>query len=136
MAQYPMSSDAVLTTPYAAEERVTAFLRSVYGWMCVGLAITALVAWYVASSPSLVMTIARTPFLALGLMVVQLGLVGVLSFRVSKMAASTAAALFIGYSALTGVTLSFVLLAYTLTSVASTFVIASGTFGAMALFGT
>jgi hypothetical protein len=32
-------------------------------------------------------------------MVVQLGLVGVLSFRVAKMAASTAAALFIGYSA-------------------------------------
>jgi FtsH-binding integral membrane protein len=130
------TQDTVFTAPYAAEERVTAFLRSVYGWMCAGLAITALVAWYVASSPSLVMTIARTPFLALGLMVAQLGLVGVLSFRVHKMAASTAAALFIGYSALTGVTISFVLLAYTLQSVASTFMVAAATFGAMALYGT
>ena len=131
-----MNNEAVFTTPFAAEERVTTFLRSVYGWMCAGLAVTALVAWYVASSPSMVLTLARTPFLALGLMVVQLGLVGVLSFRVAKMSASTAAALFIGYSALTGVTLSFVLLAYTLTSVASTFVVASATFGSMALVGT
>jgi FtsH-binding integral membrane protein len=34
---------------------------SVYGWMCAGLAVTALVAWYVASSPSLVLTLTRTP---------------------------------------------------------------------------
>ena len=33
-----------------ADERVTAFLRTVYGWMCVGLAVTAVVAFYVASS--------------------------------------------------------------------------------------
>lgn len=136
MAEYPMTPGAVFTTPFAAEERVTAFLRSVYGWMCAGLAVTALVAWYIASSPSLVNTIARTPFLALGLMVAQLGLVGVLSFRVHKMAPTTAGALFIGYSALTGVTMSFILLAYTLQSVASTFVVAAAMFGSMALYGT
>jgi FtsH-binding integral membrane protein len=136
MPQYPMTPGAVFTTPFAAEERVTSFLRSVYGWMCAGLAVTALVSWYVASSPSLVMTISRTPFLALGLMVAQLGLVGVLSFRVHKMAPTTAGALFIGYSALTGVTMSFILLAYTLQSVASTFVVAAAMFGSMALYGT
>jgi len=131
-----MTPDAVFATPQAAEERVTSFLRSVYGWMCAGLAITALVAWYVASSPTLVQTLVRTPFLALGLLVAQLGLVGVLSFRVHKMAPATAGALFIGYSALTGVTMSFILLAYTRESVSSTFAIAAGTFGAMALYGT
>jgi FtsH-binding integral membrane protein len=136
MPQYPMTPDAVLATPYSAEERVTSFLRSVYGWMCAGLAITALVAWYVASSPTLVQTLVRTPFLALGLMVAQLGLVGVLSFRVQRMAASTAAALFIAYSALTGVTMSFILLAYTRESVSSTFMVAAATFGSMALYGT
>jgi uncharacterized protein len=136
MAQYETTPGAVFTTPYTAEERVTSFLRSVYGWMCAGLGITALVAWYVASSPTLVTTIATTPFLAIGLMVAQLGLVGVLSFRVQKMAASTAASLFIAYSALTGVTMSFILLAYTSESVASTFMIAATMFGAMALYGT
>jgi FtsH-binding integral membrane protein len=131
-----MTSDTVFTTPYSAEERITTFLRSVYGWMCAGLAITAVVAYFVASSPSLVLAIAHNPFAAITLMVVQLGLVGVLSFRVQRMAPTTAAALFIAYSALTGVTISFVLLAYTLQSVASTFAISATMFGAMALYGT
>lgn len=136
MAQYPTTPDAVFTTPFSAEERITTFLRSVYGWMCAGLAITAVVAYFVASSPSIIQTLTRTPFLAIGLMIAQLGLVGVLSFRVQRMAPSTAAALFIAYSALTGVTVSFVLLAYTLESVASTFAIAAAMFGAMAFYGT
>jgi len=136
MPQYPMTPEVVLAAGSSAEERVTSFLRSVYGWMCAGLAITALVAWYVASSPTLVGTLTRTPFLALGLMVAQLGLVGVLSFRVQRMAPTTAAALFLGYSALTGVTMSFILLAYTRESVVSTFAVAATMFGAMALYGT
>jgi FtsH-binding integral membrane protein len=136
MAQSPTTPDVVFTTPFSAEERITTFLRSVYGWMCAGLAITATVAYFVASSPSIIQTLTRSPFLAIGLMIAQLGLVGVLSFRVQRMAPSTAAALFIAYSALTGVTVSFVLLAYTLESVASTFAIAAAMFGAMAFYGT
>lgn len=136
MAQSPTTPDVVFTTPFSAEERITTFLRSVYGWMCAGLAITATVAYFVASSPSIIQTLTRSPFLAIGLMIAQLGLVGVLSFRVQRMAPSTAAALFIVYSALTGVTVSFVLLAYTLESVASTFAIAAAMFGAMAFYGT
>jgi FtsH-binding integral membrane protein len=134
--QYPMTPDAVFTTPFSAEERISTFLRSVYGWMCAGLAITAVVAFYVASSPSLVTTLVRTPFLMMGLVIAQLGLVFTLSLRVQKMASGTASALFILYSALTGVTMSLILLAYTASSVASTFAISAGMFGAMALFGT
>ena len=37
MAQYPMTPDTAFSTPFSAEERVSAFLRSVYGWMCGGL---------------------------------------------------------------------------------------------------
>ena len=51
MAQYPMTPDTAFSTPFSAEERVSAFLRLVYGWMCGGLAITAVVAFFVASSP-------------------------------------------------------------------------------------
>ena len=53
MAQYHITPDRTFSTPYAADERVTTFLRSVYGWMCAGLGITAIVAFYVAQSPSL-----------------------------------------------------------------------------------
>jgi FtsH-binding integral membrane protein len=136
MAQYDITPDTTFSRPYAAEERVTLFLRSVYGWMCAGLGITALVAWVIAQSPSLVVTIAGNPILYWGLMLAQLGLVFFLSARVDRMAAGTAAMLFILYSALTGVTFSFILLAYTGESIAMTFVICAGMFGALAIYGT
>jgi uncharacterized protein len=136
MARYEMTPETAFRTPYAVDERVGTFLRSVYGWMCAGLAITAVVAFFVASSPALVVTIAQTPALFWGLAIGQLGLVFFLSARVNSMAPSTAAILFIVYSALTGVTISFVLLAFTGASVATTFVVTAGMFGALALYGT
>src|SRR5262245_12673073 len=136
MAQYDMTPERAFTTPYAVDERVTLFLRSVYGWMFAGLAITALVAFSVAQSQALVVAIARNPIAFWGLMIAQLGLVFFLSARVDKLAAGTAAFLFITYSALTGVTFSFILLAYTGASIATTFLVCAGMFGALALYGT
>ncbi len=120
----------------SVDERVTAFLRAVYGWMCTGLAITAGTAWFVASSPTLVRTIATNRAVFWMLVIAQFGIVLLLSARVHKLSASAASALFVTYSALTGVTLSFVLLAYTGESVASTFLITAATFGSLALYGT
>lgn len=136
MTQFETTPESVFTTPYAAEERISAFLRSVYGWMCGGLAITALVAFMMASSPLLLLRILSIPFAMPALFIVQIGLVIVLSARAERMAAGTAAMLFIAYSALTGITMATVLLVYTGASVASTFVIAAGMFGALALYGT
>jgi FtsH-binding integral membrane protein len=136
VAQYDITPDRTFSTPYSTDERVTTFLRSVYGWMCAGLGITALVAFVVSSSPQLVVAIARNPFGRWGLLLAQLGLVVVLSARVQTMAAGTAALLFAIYSALTGVTFAFVLLAYTGESIASTFIVSAGMFGALALYGT
>jgi uncharacterized protein len=115
---------------------LASFLRGVYGWMCGGLVITALTAWFIASSPALATAILRNTVLFWGLAIAELGIVFVLSARVDKMTASTASALFILYSALTGVTLSFVLLLYTGESVATTFVVSAGMFGGLALYGT
>jgi hypothetical protein len=131
-----MTPEATFTTPYAAEERVTVFLRSVYGWMSAGLGITALVAFAVAQSPSLVITIASNPVYRWGLILAQLGIVLFLSARTEHIAGGTAALLFIVYSALTGITFSFILLAYTGESIATTFFICAGMFGALAFYGT
>jgi FtsH-binding integral membrane protein len=136
VAQYDLTPDTAFRTPYAVDERVTTFLRSVYGWMCAGLAITALVAYMVASSPGLVRTIAGNQILYWGLAIAQLGIVFVLSARVDRIASSTASMLFVLYSALTGVTFAFILLAFTGESVATTFLVCAGTFGAMAAYGT
>jgi len=127
---------AVAAAGAVSAERVTAFLRKVYGWMCVGLGLTAVVALAVASSPALVQAIRLNKILFFGLMLGELGLVFYLSARVDKLAANTAAALFLLYSALNGVTLSFLLLLYTGTSIATTFVVTAGMFGALALYGT
>ena len=66
----------------AVAERVTAFLRKVYGWMFVGLGVTAAVAWLVAGSPALVQAIFVNRILFFGLIVAELGLVFFLSARV------------------------------------------------------
>ena len=137
MQRFEMTpASAFETTSVAGAERVTAFLRKVYGWMVVGLGVTAAVAYGVAGSPGLVAAIFGNPILFFGLIIAELGLVFFLSARVSKIAPGTAAVLFLIYSALNGATLSMVLLAYTGTSIATTFAVTAGMFGALALFGT
>lgn len=125
-----------LESPVATAERVTTFLRGVYGWMCVGLGVTAAVAFWVAGSPTIVRALVTNRLLFLGLILAELGLVVYLSARVTQIASSTASVLFMVYSALNGVTLSFVLLAYTGESVANTFFVCAAMFGALALYGT
>jgi len=123
-------------TSTAAAERATAFLRSVYGWMAAGLAITAVVAYSIASTPALVETVLMNRVLFLGLFVGQIALVFYLSARVDRIAPGTATLLFVIYAALTGVTLSVIVLAYTGASIATTFVVTAGMFGALALYGS
>jgi FtsH-binding integral membrane protein len=136
MDRFEMSHAGSVGAVSNAAERVTAFLRVVYGWMAVGLTVTAVVAWMVAGSDALIYTLATNRLLFWGVFAAQLGVVIFLSARVHKLAPGTAAALFLGYSALTGLTMAFVLRAYTGESVASTFFITAGTFGALALYGT
>jgi uncharacterized protein len=116
--------------------RVTSFLSKVYGWMFLGLLLTAGTAVAVASSETLIQTLILNRGLFWVLLFAQLGLVFYLSARVQKMAPATAAVLFLFYSALVGVTSSVIFLIYTGASIVSAFVIASGMFGAMAVFGT
>jgi FtsH-binding integral membrane protein len=119
-----------------AGERVTAFLRVVYAWMAVGLTVTALVAWVVNGSDTLLYTIASNRLAFWGLMLAQLGLVVFLSARVQSLSPGMATALFLLYSGLTGLTMAFVLRVYTGESVATTFFVTAGTFGALAAYGT
>ena len=137
MDRFELTPATAFETPLAVgAERVTAFLRKVYGWMFVGLGITTAVAFAVAGSPMLVRAIFGNPILLIALFIGEIGLVVALSARVDKMSAQTAAILFIVYSALNGATLSVILLAFTGASIATTFFVAAGMFGALALYGT
>ena len=137
MNEFEMTPQTAFSpTAAATAERVTAFLRKVYGWMFVGLGVTAAVALGVAGSPTLLQAIFGNKFLFFGLMIGELGLVFYLSARVNKIAPATASGLFLLYSALNGATLAMIFLAYTGTSIATTFAVTAGMFGALALYGT
>jgi FtsH-binding integral membrane protein len=136
MADFETTRGSAALPTAADAARVTAFLRMVYGWMCVGLGITAFVAFTVTGSPALVRTIASNQILFFALLLAELGLVFYLSSRATRLAPSTAIGLFVLYAALNGVTMSLVLLMYTGASIATTFVVTAGMFGALALFGT
>lgn len=111
------------------------YMAQVYGWMTCGLLLTAFVAWYAAATPAVLMFVFSSKLTFFGLIIAQLALVFVLSGMVHKLSGAMATTLFMLYSALTGLTLSSIFVVYTYSSIASTFVVTGGMFGAMSLYG-
>jgi len=132
----PSTKEPAFMPADVRDERVSAFLSKVYGWMFLGLLVTSVTAFVVASSPALIEIVFLNRLVFWGLLIAQLGLVFYLSARVDKVAPLTAAGLFILYSGLMGLTSAVILLLYTGASIASTFIITAGMFGATAFFGT
>ena len=119
-------------------DRPTAFavlMRKVYTWMALALAVTGLTAYYCAYNTSIVYAIVSNSILFWGLMIAEFVAVVYLTARIERMAFSSAGLIFLLYSVLNGVTFSVIFLAYTEQSIASTFFITAGTFGAMSLIG-
>ncbi len=112
-----------------------ALFRNVYVWMTMALAITGLVAMYMAKSLTLLQMILGSSFGMWGLLIAEIGLVWYLSARIRQISFTTATVLFIIYSILNGATLSVIFLAYTASSIASTFFITAGTFAATGIYG-
>ena len=108
-------------------------MRKTFGWMAMCLLITALTAMGFVNS-GLFYHIASSGVMWL-LIIAELVLVFVLSARINKMSVATATIMLIVYSALNGVTLSFIFVVYSLGSIAKTFFITTGMFGVMALVG-
>jgi uncharacterized protein len=120
---------------YAGVGVVASFMNMVYAWMCVGLALTAGVAYWVASS---------RPQAVLGLLggmgwlvlfIVQIGLVFAISHAIHKLTPGVATALFVLYSALNGLWLSVIFLAYAPKAIALAFGSTAGMFAVMSVIG-
>ena len=114
--------------------RATLF-RNVYLWMTMALALTALTAYTVAGSETLLQAIFSSRFVFLGLIVAELVLVFVLAANIMRMSFLTATLMFIAYSVVNGATLSTIFLVYDLGSIGLTFLVTAGMFGAMSLYG-
>jgi len=103
--------------------------------MAIGLCTTGFVAYFVSHNETAMRLFLGSPMLLFGLIFGELALVFFLSARIQKLQASTATSLFLLYSILNGITLSFIFLVYTSSSITSTFFICAGTFLACSIYG-
>jgi FtsH-binding integral membrane protein len=129
----PQSALSMSPEQVAAEQ--AAFMRKVYGFMAAGLGATALTALAVVSSPAALHFIYGTPGVFFGLLIAELIMVWSFSSLARRMSAPGAAALFLVYSVMNGLTLSVVFLVYTRGSISSTFFVTAGTFAGMSIYG-
>ena len=102
-------------------------------WMTLGLAITGLASVFTVDSGLVFRMLEGNMYWFL--FIAEIALVWFLSARVMSLSLPVATGAFALYSILNGVTLSPIFLIYTSESIASTFFITAGTFGAMALYG-
>ena len=110
-------------------------MRKVYVWMALALTITGFTAYGVSTSPVILQAIVTNKMLFWGLMIAELALVLWVSAGINRLSLTSATLLFVVYSVINGVTMSFIFLAYTMSSVASVFLITAGTFAVMAFIG-
>lgn len=103
--------------------------------MTIGLLLTGVVAFITANSPIMLNLIHANPFMRIILIIAQVGLVWYLSANIFNMSTSSAAASFLIYAALLGLTLSILAFIYTGQQLASAFFISAGMFGGASLFG-
>jgi FtsH-binding integral membrane protein len=134
------------TTADTMDTGLRAHMLRVYNYMGGALVLTGAVAWLVANTPALLNAFYRETMTANGValsptilgwvvMLAPLAMVFFLSFRIMHMSQAAAQATFWAYAAMVGASLASILVVYTGESVAMTFFITAGTFGAMSLWG-
>ncbi len=110
------------------------FMLSIYNYMTIGLVITGLVAFMVASSPAAMQAIFGSP-LRWVVMLAPLGFVFLFSARINSMSPSTAQAVFWAFAATMGLSMASIFIVFTGESIARVFFITAATFGATSLYG-
>jgi uncharacterized protein len=134
----------------AVDAGLRAYMLRVYNYMAAAVALTGVVAWLtyqMAGGSAIVVSSTGisgltafgqaifNPIAMIVLLLGTLGLVMFISFRIHRLEFSTAWLLFMVYSALLGLTLSSIFLAYTGASITRVFFISAASFGALSLWG-
>lgn len=118
-----------------AEASERSFLSQVYLWMSLGLLLTGFVAAWIAFTPALAVGLLRSGGMFFVLALVQIGIVVWLSSQILNLSLTTATIGFSIYATLNGVLFSTIFLVYTGASIASTFLVTAGMFGAISAYG-
>ena len=116
------------------DEGLRAHMNRVYGFMSGAMLITFVAAYLVGTNQALLYAIYSTPLQWI-VMLAPLGVVFFFAAAVNRMSQATAQAVFWGFSALMGVSISYIFAAYTATSIAHTFLITAIAFAGLSLVG-
>lgn len=134
MQQYEWQGTAQRASAAELDAGLRQHMLRVYNYMGLGLLLTGLVAYLVASTPAL-----YVPIFGSGLkyvvMFAPLAFVFFLSFRIHAVSASTAQMVFWAFCGVMGLSMASIFLVFTGTSIARTFMITAVMFGAMSLYG-
>jgi FtsH-binding integral membrane protein len=114
--------------------RERSIVKNVYLWMTAGLGITGIVAFFVASNPSLMKALIGNTMGFVLLIVGEFALVFYLSARINKMSQTSAIGAFLAYSVLTGVLLSTIFVAYANVVIYKTFLTTALMFAGMSIY--
>lgn len=118
------------------EEVVNSVMKSVYLKMTFAILITAFISLGTAYfAPGFAATLATNSWVYWGLAIAEIGIVIYLSARLNSMSSTTATLLFYVFAILNGLTLSLIYYMYTEQSIATTFFVTAGAFGAMSVYG-
>ena len=119
----------------AVQMAISRFMSRAFGWMAIGLFLSAAASYLVATSDTAVSMIFGNRFVFYAILGGELLLVLGLSGAQHKLSAKAATIGFLAYSILSGLTLSVVFLAYEMSSVSQIFLITSGMFAGLAAYG-
>ncbi len=122
-------------TTQSLDLRVSQVMKLVYVRMFLGLLVTAFVAFFCSQSIDAISFFVNNSWAMWGLLLVELGLVFGISGGINKLSTTTATLLFFLFAVVNGLMLFPILLIYTGVSVAKTFFITAGVFGAMSVYG-
>jgi FtsH-binding integral membrane protein len=134
--QYPNRSGAFgrAVDTAAFDEGLRKHMLRVYNYMMIGLAVTGIIAFFVASTPALYVPIFTTP-LKWVVMLAPLAFIMVLSWRFDQMSVSSLQTTFFVFCAVMGVSMASIFLVFTGASIARVFFITAGMFAATSLWG-
>lgn len=116
-------------------QSVSKVMRGVYMRMTLALVVTALTAFFVAANGTIALAIASSKLLFWGIMIAEFAVVLTLAGALNKLSTGVATALFYGYAVLNGLVFSTLFYVLELGSIAQTFFITAGVFGAMSVYG-
>jgi FtsH-binding integral membrane protein len=118
----------------AGSSILVTFFNAVYGWMCAGLALTAVIAWWVSHNPQVMMPLLSGPAIVI-LFIAQLGLVITISAATRKLNATAATVLFLLYASINGLMFAGIFVIYPMATIAGAFIASAAMFGAMSVYG-